>query len=103
MPWPFSNVGPPTFAVNTESMPTALTSVTTSTVYLLGLHFTNSNSVPATVTVISADGTNVVAVQMEIPAKGAAPSGAFNFNFKPMGGVQWQASAPGVSGSIWGY
>lgn len=99
MAWPFSSVVAPNFDSGAGvAVPTSLTALTASQVWLLGAHFTNTSGAPIIVTVTDAAGA--ILCQLELPAAAEQP---YEWPFRPALGVKWSAASAGVTGQVWGY
>jgi|ERR1051326_2850220 hypothetical protein len=101
--WPFSTITAPTLDTGFVAVPTTLgliTALTSTPAYVLGAMVSNPTAVDIGFTIVDGAG-NLIVPLMAIPPGAPVP---FNFGeFMPATGLQWQASATGLIGKLWGW
>lgn len=100
MAWPFSTPRVWDFDTGFVDIPASTTSLSTAVLYLAAASFCNTTDTALTVTLLDSTGGNIINAQ-EVPARSIFQPAAFNF--MPVTGLKWAASATGVTGKIWGW
>lgn len=100
MAWPFS-AGQPWDSGIVTTVPTSSTAVPnapTGALWMMGMHLANTTS--ENITVTATDGSSATIVpDVNVPANGVV---IFAWNFMPLTGLKWMASAAGINGKAWG-
>lgn len=100
MSWPATSITQPNLDTGPgQAVPTSPAQITSSGVWLIGAHFTNTDG-SNTRTVTVTDTAGDILCQLGIPPGGEQP---YQWPFRPSTGVKWSADGTNVKGHVWGY